>query len=55
MDLGLRGIRQHGIFDDDLGIVTSYRTYNFTLVDVLWDRLVDAGLKPVVELSFMPV
>ena len=28
--------------------------YDWTHVDTLWERLVGAGLIPVVELSFMP-
>jgi xylan 1,4-beta-xylosidase len=52
--MGLQGIRQHGIFDDDMGVVTGHRQYDWTHVDTLWERLVGAGLVPVVELSFMP-
>ena len=52
--MGLQGIRQHGIFDDDMGVVTGHRQYDWTYVDKLWGRLVGAGLTPVVELSFMP-
>lgn len=53
-DLGLQGIRQHGIFDDDMELVVGYRKYNWVRVDRLWDRLVNASIKPLVELSFMP-
>ena len=58
-DYGLAGIRQHGIFDDDLAIA-SLRPgsleiqYNFSKLDVLWDAHVAHGVHPVVELSFMP-
>jgi hypothetical protein len=27
-ELGLRGVRQHGLLDDDIGVVVGYRTYN---------------------------
>ena len=44
-----------GIFDDDMGVVTAPRQYNWTLIDQSWDYQVALGLTPVVELSFMPV
>ena len=53
-EIGLQGVRYHGIFDDDMGVVIAPRTYNFTLIDQSWDYQVGLGLKPVVELSFMP-
>jgi xylan 1,4-beta-xylosidase len=57
-DLGLGGVRYHGIFDDDMGPVVTggpgQRVYNFTLIDKSWDYQIGLGLKPVVELSFMP-
>ena len=28
--------------------------YNWTLVDSTWDALLAAGVRPIVELSFMP-
>ena len=54
-ELGLEGVRQHGLFDDDMGpVVTGHRTYNLTSIERLWTSMVDLGLHPVVELSFMP-
>jgi xylan 1,4-beta-xylosidase len=54
-ELGLQGVRQHGLFDDDMGpVVTGHRTYNFSSIERLWGSMVDMGLHPVVELSFMP-
>lgn len=54
-ELGLVGVRAHGLFDDDMGpVVIGHRTYNFTLIKALWRSQVDLGLHPVVELSFMP-
>ena len=58
-DFGLGGIRQHGLFDDDMGIVSlapgSLRlVHNFTKLDVLWDAHVRHGVHPLVELSFVP-
>ena len=54
-ELGMGGVRYHGIFGDDNGpVVSAPGIYNFTLIDSTWDFLHDAGIKPVVELSFMP-
>jgi hypothetical protein len=53
-DLGLQGVRGHGIFDDDMGVVVAPRTYNFTLVEDSWRFQVAHNVTPIVELSFMP-
>jgi xylan 1,4-beta-xylosidase len=58
-ELGMTGVRYHGIFDDDMGpVVTASpngtHLYNFTLIDSTWDYMLAHGVKPVVELSFMP-
>jgi xylan 1,4-beta-xylosidase len=54
-DLGLQGVRYHGLFDDDQGpVVTAPGVYNFTLLDSTWDYMTSLGVKPIVELSFMP-
>ncbi|MCL6588592.1 MAG: glycoside hydrolase [Firmicutes bacterium] len=52
-------IRMHGLLSDDMGV---YREddegnpeYNFQYIDVLYDYLLEIGIKPFVELSFMPV
>lgn len=54
---GFRYVRFHGIFHDDMFV---YRKgpdgpiYNFQYVDELFGRLLDAGIRPFVELAFMP-
>jgi len=59
-ELGLAGVRYHGIFDDDMGPVvtvepgTGKHLYNFTSLDSTWDFLLSLGVRPIVELSFMP-
>lgn len=53
-DLGLLGVRGHGILDDDMGVVVAPRTYNFTLVEDSWRFQVAHNVTPIVELSFMP-
>jgi len=51
-------VRFHGILDDDVGVYNEDEhgnpVYNFTLVDRIYDGLLHNGVRPVVELSFMP-
>ena len=58
--LGLRQVRFHGIFDDDMGPVVSNSSsggamqYNFTRIGKTLDFIVrELGMAPYVELSFM--
>ncbi|HUW53956.1 MAG TPA: glycosyl hydrolase family 39 [Rhodanobacter sp.] len=55
---GFGYIRFHGIFDDDVGLVRrgpdGKISYNFSYVDQIYDGLLAHGVKPFVELSFMP-
>lgn len=55
---GFSHIRFHGIFDRDVGLVwrdaDGKIAYNFSYVDQIYDGLLDHGIKPFVELSFMP-
>ena len=53
-ELGLQGVRYHGIFDDDMAVVVGPGIYNFTNIDATWDFLLANGVRPIVELSFMP-
>jgi hypothetical protein len=54
-ELGLQGVRYHGLFDDDMGpVVTAHRTYNFSKIKASWDYQRSLGLDMIVELSFMP-
>lgn len=57
-ECGFKYIRMHGLFDDDMGV---YREdshgnpqYNWQYIDELYDFLESIGMKPFVELSFMP-
>lgn len=51
-------IRFHGLFHDEMAV--AYRAadgkirYNFQYVDLLFDSLLDAEIRPVVELGLMP-
>ncbi len=51
-------VRFHGIFDRDVGLYSENKQgepeYNFTNVDQIYDGLLAKGVRPFVELSFMP-
>jgi xylan 1,4-beta-xylosidase len=55
---GVQYLRFHDILDDDVGLVRAGPkgaiTYNFSWVDEIYDGLLDNGVRPYVELSFMP-
>ncbi len=57
-DLGVRMVRAHAILHDDNGVVAGgpggVMRFDFARVDAIYDRLLGLGLRPVVELSFMP-
>ncbi|HSK26502.1 MAG TPA: hypothetical protein VK894_06290, partial [Jiangellales bacterium] len=56
-ELGVESVRAHGILCDDLGIyreVDGRPVHDFSGVDRVYDTVLDLGLRPVVELSFMP-
>jgi xylan 1,4-beta-xylosidase len=54
----LRYLRFHNIFHDEVGLVnldaSGRPTYNFSYVDQIYDGLVENGVRPFVEISFMP-
>ncbi len=51
-------VRFHAIFHDEVGLYDEdsqgRSTYNFSYVDQIYDGLLATGVKPFVELSFMP-
>jgi xylan 1,4-beta-xylosidase len=55
---GFRYIRFHGLFCDDMGVYQEDRqgrsVYNWQYIDELFDFLQSIGMKPFVELGFMP-
>ncbi|WP_298346565.1 hypothetical protein [Ferrimicrobium sp.] len=57
-ELGVRWVRAHAIFHDDLRVVrrgaTGTLDFDFGVIDTLYDQILEIGLRPVVELSFMP-
>ncbi|OPA81017.1 AraC family transcriptional regulator [Paenibacillus selenitireducens] len=56
--LSFSHIRFHGIFNDEMMIYDETETgepiYNWSYVDKLYDFLLKTGIRPFVELSFMP-
>jgi xylan 1,4-beta-xylosidase len=57
-ECGFRYIRMHGLLTDDMGVYREDRKgnpiYNWQYIDRLYDFLLGIGMKPFVELSFMP-
>ena len=53
-ETGLERVRFHGIFADELGVLSMGSKPNFQNVDAVYDGLLDRGVQPFVELSFMP-
>lgn len=56
-ELGVRTVRAHAILGDDLGVyreVDGRPVYDFGGVDRVYDRVLECGLRPIVELSYMP-
>jgi xylan 1,4-beta-xylosidase len=57
-ELGFEYIRMHGLFTDDMGVYRQDRNgnpeYNWQYIDELFDFLHGIGMKPFVELGFMP-
>jgi xylan 1,4-beta-xylosidase len=51
-------VRFHGILDDENGVYTEDQhgnpVYNFQYVDQIYDGLLKNGVRPLVEISFMP-
>jgi xylan 1,4-beta-xylosidase len=56
-EIGARYVRFHGILDDDMGTLIEQGgvfIYSFFNADQIFDFLLSIGMKPFVELSFMP-
>ena len=55
---GFKYVRFHGIFDDEMGVYgedeSGNPVYNWSYVDQAYDNLLAEGVRPYVELSFMP-
>lgn len=56
-ECGFRYIRFHGLFCDDMGVYFEDKgrpVYNWQYIDELFDFILSIGMKPFVELGFMP-
>ncbi|MBB2183616.1 xylan 1,4-beta-xylosidase [Lachnospiraceae bacterium MD1] len=60
-DIHFDHIRGHGLFCDDMAVYRTYEEdgiekaeYNFSYIDLVFDDYRSMGLKPFVELGFMP-
>jgi xylan 1,4-beta-xylosidase len=56
-ELGFRYVRFHGLLSDDMGTLVREKNkllYSFFNTDQVFDFLLSIGMKPFVELSFMP-
>lgn len=56
-ELGFRYVRFHGLLDDTMGTLicqSNVFVYSFFNADQIFDFLVSIGMRPIVELSFMP-
>ncbi|SCF15194.1 xylan 1,4-beta-xylosidase [Micromonospora viridifaciens] len=56
-EIGVETVRAHSILHDDLGVyreVDGTSVHDFTRVDQTYDLLLSTGLRPVVEIGFMP-
>ncbi|HZV08589.1 MAG TPA: hypothetical protein VFF94_02490, partial [Novosphingobium sp.] len=58
-EAGFRSVRFHGLFDDEMGLCRSIGPngpeLNFLYIDQIFDAMLAIGVKPYVELSFMPL
>ena len=56
-ELGVRAVRAHAILHDDLGVyreVDGSPVHDFSGIDRIYDKVMELGLRPIVEVSFMP-
>lgn len=56
-ELGMQHVRFHGILDDDMSTLVAEGDnlfYSFFNTDQIFDFLLSIGMRPFVELSFMP-
>lgn len=60
-EIGFSFIRGHGLFSDDMAIYHEYEEngvtkveYNYTYLDRVFDQYLEVGIRPYLELGFMP-
>src|SRR5262245_3031905 len=57
-ECGFKYIRFHGLLQDEMAVYREDKNgmpvYNFQYIDELYDAILDLGMRPFVEFSFMP-
>jgi xylan 1,4-beta-xylosidase len=53
-ELGMQRVRGHGVLNDDIGVYKAAGSYDWTKFDTYLNAIVSAGMRPIMELSFMP-
>ena len=57
-ECGFKYIRFHGLLHDEMGVYSEDKqgnpVYDFQYIDALYDAILNTGMKPFVELGFMP-
>jgi xylan 1,4-beta-xylosidase len=53
-ELGMQRVRGHGVLSDAIGIYKAAGSYDWTKFDQYLNAIVSAGMRPIMELSFMP-
>lgn len=57
-EIGFEQIRFHGLLHDEMGVYTEDKSgkphYNWQYIDMVYDYLLSIGVRPFVEISFMP-
>ncbi len=54
---GFQYVRFHGVLDSDIGVYSENNgtpTYTWTRFDQVYDAIINAGMHPIVEISFTP-
>ena len=60
-EISFKNLRGHGLFCDDVAIYQEYEEngvtkveYNYTYIDRIFDSYIELGIRPFLELGFMP-
>ena len=53
-ELGMQRVRGHGVLNDDMGVYKAAGSYDWGKFDIWLNAIVQAGMRPIMELDFMP-
>src|SRR4051812_15743400 len=53
-EAGFKRVRGHGVLNDDIGIYKGPGSYSWTNFDKYLTSIVSAGMRPIMEMDFMP-